>query len=57
MAKSLLASGFTKGSEIPICMANCPEFVMLLRAASLIGAKVNVFGAIRQLFFALLYQI
>lgn len=45
MAKSLLASGFTKGSEIPICMANCPEFVMLLRAASLIGAKVNVFGA------------
>lgn len=45
MAKSLIASGFKKGSEIPVCMSNCPEFVMLLRAISKIGAKVNVFAS------------
>lgn len=45
MAASLKASGFEKGSEIPVCMSNSPELVMLLRAASVIGAKVNIFGA------------
>lgn len=43
-AKSLKTLGFTKGSEIPMCVANCPEFVYLLCAASMIGAKVNLFN-------------
>lgn len=44
MAKSLIGLGYGKSSEIPVCMSNTPEFVMLLRAISLIGAKINVFG-------------
>lgn len=43
-AKSLKTLGFSKGSEIPMCVANCPEFVYLLCAASMIGAKVNLFN-------------
>lgn len=38
--------GITKGMEIPVCMANTPEFVYLLGGASLIGAKLNIFGSI-----------
>ncbi len=37
--------GINKGDEIPICMSNCPEFVYLLGAISIIGAKANIFGA------------
>lgn len=33
-----------KGDEIPICMANTPEFIYLLGGISLIGAKANIFG-------------
>lgn len=43
-AKSLKALGFKEGSEIPVCMNNSPEFVYLLLAINLIGAKINSFG-------------
>lgn len=43
-AKSLVASGVKPGYEIPVCMSNTPEFVYLLGAASIVGAKLNIFG-------------
>lgn len=43
-AQVLYNYGIRKGDEIPICMSNCPEFVYLLGAISIIGAKANVFG-------------
>ena len=43
-AKALRAYGIKKGDEIPICMANTPEFIYLLGGISLIGAKANIFG-------------
>ncbi len=43
-AKSLKTLGVGKDSEIPICLSNTPEIVYLLGAASLIGAKVNIFS-------------
>ena len=44
MLKALKAYGIKKGDEIPICMANTPEFIYLLGGISLIGAKANIFG-------------
>ena len=44
VAKSLLEYGIKKGDEIPICLGNTPELVYLMGAASMIGAKVNIFG-------------
>ena len=43
-AKSLRTLGITKDMEIPLCLANTPEFVYMLGAISLIGAKANIFG-------------
>ncbi len=43
-AASLKELGITKGMEIPMCLENTPETIYLLLAASLIGAKVNIFG-------------
>ena len=43
-AKSLKAAGIKKGDEIPVCMSNSPEFVYLLGAVSMIGAKANMFS-------------
>ena len=43
-AKSLKALGISKGTEVPICTSNIPEFVYLFLACNLIGAKVNVVG-------------
>lgn len=43
-AKALKAYGIKKGDEIPICMSNTPEFIYLLGAISLVGAKANIFG-------------
>ncbi len=43
-AKSLRSMGVGEGSEIPVCLSNCPEIVYLMAAASLIGAKLNIFG-------------
>ena len=44
-AKSLKQMGISKDSEIPVCISNCPEVVYLMGAASLIGAKLNLFGS------------
>lgn len=43
-AKSLRSIGIGEDSEIPVCMSNTPEFVYLLGAANIVGAKVNVFA-------------
>ena len=43
-ARSLKKMGFCKYDEIPICMANTPEFVYLFIAISFIGAKANIVG-------------
>lgn len=43
-AKSLRSMGIGEESEIPICMSNTPEFVYLLGAANIVGAKVNIFA-------------
>lgn len=43
-ARALRSHGAKKGMEIPICMPNVPEFVYLLGAISIVGAKANVFG-------------
>lgn len=43
-AKSLKMLGVKKGMEIPMCLANCPETIYIILAASLIGAKINIFG-------------
>ncbi len=44
-AKSLKTMGLGVDSEIPVCISNCPEVVYLMGAASMIGAKLNLFGA------------
>lgn len=36
--------GINSASEIPMCMANCPEFVYTIMAINLLGAKINCFG-------------
>lgn len=43
-AKSLMAMGYKKGDEIPICVGNIPEFVYLMLASSFIGAEIVVVG-------------
>ena len=43
-ARSLKSLGIQKGMEIPVCMSNTPELVYLLGAASIIGAKLNIFA-------------
>ena len=43
-ALKLEALGVKKGSEIPVCVSNCPEFIYILGAASILGAKLNIFG-------------
>ena len=43
-ARSLKELGINSTNEIPVCMSNTPEFVYLLGAISLIGAKINVFS-------------
>lgn len=44
-AKSLKALDVKKGTEVPICMSNCPEFVYTLAGISTLGAKFNSFGS------------
>ena len=36
--------GYKKGSEIPICISNSPEFIYMFLAISRIGAMMNSFG-------------
>lgn len=44
-AKSLKSYGLQEDSEIPACLSNSPELIYILGASSMIGAKVNIFGA------------
>lgn len=44
-ARALKAYGVEKGQEIPVCVDNTPEFVYLVAALNLIGAKANIFGS------------
>lgn len=41
-AKSLKQMGYHKGSEVPVCVTNIPEFLYLFLAISFIGAKIHV---------------
>lgn len=43
-ANALLAMGFKRGDEIPVCISNTPEFVYMILAISKIGAVINSFG-------------
>ena len=43
-AKSLKSMGVNKGDEVVACMSNSPEFIYLLGAVSMIGAKINIFS-------------
>lgn len=43
-SNSLAQMGIEKGTEIPVCMTLCPEFIYLILAASKLGAVVNIFG-------------
>ena len=43
-SNSLAQKGVEKGTEIPVCMTLCPEFVYLLLGASKLGAVLNIFG-------------
>lgn len=45
LAGSLQACGVKKGTEIPVCLSNTPELVYVMGAASMLGAKINVFSA------------
>lgn len=44
LAKVLKQYGVTDKSEIPVCMSNTPEFVYILGAVNILGARVNVFS-------------
>ncbi len=43
-AASLKQMGIKKGMEIPMCLNLCPETIYIIIAASLIGARINLFG-------------
>ena len=43
-AKSLKALGYKKDDQIPICIANTPEFIYMLLAISFIGAHTHTVG-------------
>ena len=43
-AKSMKALGISKQDEIAACVSNNPETIYLMGAASMIGAKVNLFN-------------
>ncbi len=42
--KSLKAMGIKKGDQVPVCIANTPEYIYLLLACSFIGATIHLFG-------------
>ena len=44
-AKSMKKMGLGINSEIPVCVSNSPEIVYIMGAASMIGAKINIFGS------------
>ena len=44
-ASALARKGVKKGSEVPMCMSPCPEFIYTIMAINLLGAKINCFGS------------
>ncbi len=44
-ASALEKKGVKKGSEVPMCMSPCPEFIYTIMAINLLGAKINCFGS------------
>ena len=44
-ASALEKKGVKKGSEVPMCMSSCPEFIYTIMAINLLGAKINCFGS------------
>ena len=42
---ALQGIGIKPGDEIPCCLANTPELIYVMLAASKIGAQLNLFGA------------
>lgn len=43
-AKVLKNNGVKYGDEIPVTISNTPEFIYLVGAASIVGAKINIFS-------------
>lgn len=43
-ASRFRSMGIKEGSEVPICMSYCPEFVYSILALNMLGAKANIFG-------------
>lgn len=43
-ASKYFSLGVTYGTEIPVCASICPELIYTLGAASILGAKLNIFG-------------
>ena len=44
-ASALARKGVKKGSEVPMCMSPCPEFIYTIMAINLLGGKINCFGS------------
>ena len=44
-AKSLKALGVNKGDEFVACLQQTPDYPMLIAAASLVGAKINLINS------------
>ncbi len=44
-ASAFEKKGVKKGSEVPMCMSPCPEFIYTIMAINLLGAKINCFGS------------
>lgn len=44
-ASAFEKKGVKKGSEVPMCISPCPEFIYTIMAINLLGAKINCFGS------------
>ena len=44
LVSALVKSGVKQGDTIPCCIGNTPELIYLMRAASILGVKLNLFG-------------
>ena len=43
-AKSLKAMGVKKGDQVPVCISDIPEYLVLLLACSFVGATIHLVG-------------
>ena len=44
-AKSLKAKGVKKGDQVPVCISDVPEYLVLLLACSFVGATIHLVGS------------